>query len=293
VLRSRRLEDWSGRALRFWRLVESGALALPHYDFIYVDEAQFFAPIWFQALRRALRPDGGRLFLAADPTQGFLKRRQSWLACGLDLRGRSMRLRRSYRNARPILEFAADFYRRRLGDEEDDVNLPDEVELSSAPSGDEPRLIELGSRQDEVARVAHEIGAWLRAGGAPGDVLVIVATGRRTKSTAAMLETIIGRGRISDARQSAATDRVRICALDGATGLEAPIVFVVGAAELLEKEGDLGMSQSQREELLRDNTRRLYMAFTRAAQRLVVTWVGTVPEGWGKTAAEVGESASC
>jgi len=33
-------------------------------------------------------------------------------------------------------------------------------------------------------------------------------------------------------------------------------------------------------ELVRDNTRRLYMAFTRAGQRLVVTWSGTSAPPW-------------
>jgi superfamily I DNA/RNA helicase len=70
---------------------------------------------------------------------------------------------------------------------------------------------------------------------------------------------------------------IRVCGLDAATGLEAPIVFLVGAAELLEAEGDLQISADQRVELRRDNTRRLYMAFTRAGQRLIITWVGAVP----------------
>jgi superfamily I DNA/RNA helicase len=100
--------------------------------YIYVDEAQFFAPVWLRALRSALNARG-RLLLAADPTQGFLKRRQSWVAGGLDLRGRSTRLRNSYRKTRPILDFAAAFYRSRLNNEDErELNLPDEAELRSA-----------------------------------------------------------------------------------------------------------------------------------------------------------------
>lgn len=281
LLDARSAEDWSGRALRFWQGVERGAIRLPLYDYIYIDEAQFFAPVWLQALQKALRPDGGRLLLAADPTQGFLKRRQSWVACGLDIRGRSTRLRRSYRNTRPILEFAADFYRSRVGTEDEtDLNLPDETELSSAGPGERPKVITLTSRQDEIARVVNEVESYLAAGGSAEAVLVLVASGLRTKIVHEEFVRTFGAARVADAKQTSSRGKLRVCSIDGATGLEAPIVFVVGGAELLEAEEDLQMSSDQKEELLRDNTRRLYMGFTRAGMKLVVTWTGELPAAW-------------
>lgn len=279
LLETRQAEDWSGRALRFWRAIERGAIRPPHYDYIYVDEAQFFAPVWLRALRSALKPGTGRLVLAADPTQGFLKRRQSWVACGLDIRGRSTRLRRSYRNTRPILTLAAEFYRSRMQDEEEpDLNLPDELELASADPGEAPRVVLLTSRQDEVSRVINELRSFLDAGGDPEAVLVLVASGQRTAGVHDELARALGTHRVGDARKAAVTRAVRVCSIDAATGLEAPIVFLLGGAELLEREGDLQMVSAQREELRRDNTRRLYMAFTRAGMRLFITWVGQVPD---------------
>ncbi len=279
LLESAKKEDWSGRALRFWRAIERGAIRLPPFDYIYVDEAQFFAPVWLRALRCALKPGIGRLLLAADPTQGFLKRRQSWVACGLDIRGRSTRLRRSYRNTRPILALAAEFYRSRLNNEEEtDLNLPDEAELSSADPGEDPRVVLLTSRQDEVFRVINELRNYLRAGGDPEAVLVLVGSGQRTSSVHDELVAAIGPHRIGDARKATVTRAVRVCSIDAATGLEAPIVFLIGGAEILEAESDLQISPEQRAELRRDNTRRLYMAFTRAGLRLFITWVGPVPD---------------
>jgi superfamily I DNA/RNA helicase len=63
---------------------------------------------------------------------------------------------------------------------------------------------------------------------------------------------------------------VRVCSLNAATGLEAPIVLLVGAAQMLEQEKSLAISTEDRHDLRRDNTRRLYMAFTRATDRLVI-----------------------
>lgn len=273
-----RAEDWSGRALRFFSLLERGDLRPAAYDYIYVDEAQFFAQVWLRALQHYLQPLSGRLLLAADPTQGFLKRRQSWLACGIDLRGRSTRLRRAYRNTRAILAFAAAFYRARLGDDEEtDLNLPGPDEFATAPDGLEPRLIPLGSRQDEASRLINEIHAYLREGGEPGSILVLAGTGLGATATLEALVAEFGTGRVARAKDPIRPGCIRVSGLDAATGLEAPVVFVIGCAELLEAEGDLQLDADQRAELRRDNTRRLYMAFTRAGQRLVITWTGPVP----------------
>ncbi|MES2568948.1 MAG: UvrD-helicase domain-containing protein [Verrucomicrobiota bacterium] len=90
----RGLEDWPGAAAAVWREVRNGRLTPPVYDFVFIDEAQFFAPVWFHVIKRSVKPESGQLFLAADATQGFLKRRQSWLASGLNVRGQSARLSR-------------------------------------------------------------------------------------------------------------------------------------------------------------------------------------------------------
>lgn len=271
-------EDWSGLGARFWREMEAGRLKPKSYDFIYVDEAQFFAPVWFHCVKKALRPGTGRLLLAADPTQGFLKRRASWAASGLDLRGRSTRLRRSYRNARPILQFARDFYRARLTDDEtEELNLPEDRELETAPSGEVPRVEVVTSRQDELARVANEIRAFLLSGGAAEAVLVLVADGRGTHGALTFLSENLAPHPVADARAAHQQAGIRVSALDAATGLEAPIVFVIGAAALTAAEDDLQLSPDQKAEIVRDNTRRLYMAFTRAGMRLVVTWIGQLP----------------
>jgi superfamily I DNA/RNA helicase len=55
-----------------------------------------------------------------------------------------------------------------------------------------------------------------------------------------------------------------------ATGLEAAVVFLLGADGLLESEADPRLDPNARAELAADHTRLLYMACTRAARRLVI-----------------------
>jgi superfamily I DNA/RNA helicase len=274
-------EDWSGLALMAARRVEQGLIRPPHFDFIYIDEAQFFAPVWFQIIRAAQCPGTGQIHLAADPTQGFLKRRQAWSQCGFDLRGRSTRLRRAYRSTRAILEFAADFYRRRLDDEDlPELNLPAEEDLVSAPGGSRPVILPLSARQDEWARIGAEIRACLNEGLGPDDILVIVSGEQRASQGLEFLQAFLGENLVADARNSITRGQIRVCSINAATGLEAAVVFLVGIADLLAAEEDYHLKDEARAERLRDNTRKLYMAFTRAARKLVITWTGERPPAW-------------
>lgn len=89
-----------------WKATEDGSHQLPPYYFILIDEAQFFAPLWMRLLQKALVQRSGNLFLVADPTQGFLGRGASWRSLGLDARGHTHHLRKSYRTTREIMQFA-------------------------------------------------------------------------------------------------------------------------------------------------------------------------------------------
>jgi len=62
------------------------------------------------------------------------------------------------------------------------------------------------------------------------------------------------------------------------SGLESAIVFLVGLNSLFEKEHSLRLSDEEREQLMLENTRKVYMAATRAGQCLVFTYVGPLPD---------------
>jgi hypothetical protein len=269
----RGLEDWAGAADAVWRQVQRGQIIPPIYDFVFIDEAQFFAPTWFHLVKRCVRPVTGQLFLVADPTQGFLRRRQSWAASGLDVRGQSVRLRRCYRNTRDILEFATAFYTGRLVLDEEEINLPEPADIARLSSGEAPRFLHVESAQGERSRVAHEIAAALRAGASPEHFLVLQNESALVVPFVQTLNSVVGRPIARDLKDhSYSSTGVRVCSLNAATGLESPVVFLCGVDGLLEKEGTLGLARDEKSELVRDNTRRIYMAMTRASRKLIVTY---------------------
>ena len=267
--------DWHNIALRFHEAaVVEKSLRFPCFDAVFIDEAQFFAKTWFETASAALKP-GGHLFLAADPTQGFLRRRQSWIAAGIEVRGRTTRLMQAYRNTRAILRFAREFYESRRDPEESetDLNVPDDSQLAAiSEEGEAPVEQFVPTAQDEIARAASEVFSLREGGLQSGKLLVLHANSSLEPALRVSLEQRLGTGQVHDAKSGPVPPEAfcTVTTLNAATGLEAPVVILLGVDHLLESEDDPRLSEDERRDLRRDHTRMLYMGFTRAGQRLVV-----------------------
>lgn len=281
-LTARKTMDWGDVPRRIWHAIQNGEIAPPCYHAVFIDEAQFFAPIWFEIIKRMIEPAAGQLFVAADPTQGFLKRRQSWQMSGLDVRGHATRLNRCYRTSPSILNFASLLYRTRMPDDDE---TPIDIRAPDLPQGVAPFIIPLTSDQDEMTRVVNEIKALTGKGCPLGHILIIYTDGRRREALFQRLRRAFDPTDVVDPRErSADANTLRVCSLNAVTGLESPIVFLMGVHALYEQEQSIRLSDEERAEWVRDNTRKLYMAITRAGQRLVLTYVGELPEHLKKVA---------
>jgi len=275
-LKAKNCVDWGDVPRRMWNFVNDGKVSLPVYDVVLIDEAQFFAPIWFDIVRRIVKPKSGHLFIVADPTQGFLGRGASWKSLGIEARGRTNNLRRSYRTTHEILNFATLFYRKRIpkNDSDEDILEPD---LMNMPPGVLPVLLPVRSSQDEVGVVTAEIVALHKSGYPLQNLLVLHAE----YGVDALIESInrhLGDGKAVDPKNATPDDCVRVTTLNAGTGLESPIVFLVGLNRLFEREQSLRLSEEEVDRLMLENTRKVYMAATRAGQRLVITYVGVLPD---------------
>jgi superfamily I DNA/RNA helicase len=271
---ARQAVDWGDLPRRMWLALREGRSAIEPYDFVLVDEAQFFAPIWFEIIKLALKPNG-HLFMVADPTQGFLRRGESWLASGLSVRGRAARLERCYRTTREILDFASRMYQLRLPDDEEALVAPAGEHM---PGGQAPQVIALDSEQGELAQVVNEIRALCERGTPFEHILVLHADWQGVERVIERLRRTFGEASVANPKAAAPGKHIRVCTVNAATGLESPIVFLMGTHRLYESEQSVRLNADERAELIRDNTRKLYMAFTRAGQRLAITYVGELPE---------------
>ncbi len=197
--------DWSEVPRRLWQYEQTGKINFPNYDVLLVDEAQFFARLWFSILQKLLQQQNAHLFVVADPTQGFLGRGSSWKSLGLQARGRSQQLRRSYRTTREILQFASLFYRLRLPQEqEEEVLTPD---LLNMPNGAFPELLSLTSPQDEIGRVANEVEAFVRRGYPRSHLLILHANGNGVRRLKGAIDGRLGKDAALDPKDKNTTMR--------------------------------------------------------------------------------------
>jgi len=196
---------------------------------------------------------------------------------GLTVRGRSHTLQRSYRTTREILNFATIFFRLRqpTADPEEDILSAD---LMDMPGGAFPSLIPLDRPQDEITRIANEIAGLSKEGFPLGKILVLHDNWQGVEQLLTALRSRLGPNSAQDAKKQMPGEYVRVTTLNAGAGLEAPIVFLAGLRELFEKEQSVRISEEERENLIRDNTRKIYMAITRAGQRIVVTYAGKLPK---------------
>ncbi|MCZ2121100.1 MAG: UvrD-helicase domain-containing protein [Anaerolineales bacterium] len=267
--------DWGDVPRRMWNFLRENKIQLPKYDFVMIDEAQFFAPIWFDIVRQIAKPKISHLFIVADPTQGFLGRGTSWKSLGIDARGKTQNMRRSYRSTHEILNFATLLYRRRVknNDADEDIIEPD---LMNMPHGTLPILISLRSTQDEIGRITAEIEALKNHGVPLRNILILHSEWEGVKALIMSLNNRLGEGTI-DPKETIPGDCIRVTTLNAGTGLESPVVFLVGLNRIFEMEQSLRLSDDEIEKLMLENTRKIYMAATRAGQRLIITYVGEIP----------------
>ena len=248
------------------------------YGHILVDEAQFFAPSWFHVVKLSLAQHG-QLFLCADPNQGFLKSRLSWKSAGLEVSGRTKKLRRSYRTTRAILETATAVLEALggQGDREDHL----EPDLDGMAAGARPVLLHADSPQDALDRLVNELAALAGEGGATplGAFLVIYGKGVDRRMLHDRLVGWFGAAKVWWLNHSAqkkvppqgcGAELLRMAYLDTATGLEAGCVFLIGVERLFFSAGAAGAGGGEQAERGEADARKLYMAMTRAGQRLVV-----------------------
>ena len=269
-LRQQKLADWSEWPLRL-REASPPSLSRESFDHLLIDEAQFFAPVWLELLRGSLMP-GGHLFLCADPTQGFLKRRQSWSEVGLEVRNRSVRLDRPYRSTRAILEFARDFYHHRLPEDDEPLNLPAPEWLETLEPGVAPLLSPGGPPQDQLRLLESDLRMLLKQDTPPGHILVLVA-GRRLHAKAVVqhLNTRLGTETAALAKDDhAPAESITVAHLMAATGLERPIVFLLGLDDLLAEENNPLLTTEEAAEQRQSITRQIYVGITRAMERVVI-----------------------
>lgn len=207
------------------------------YRAVVADEIQDFSPDMLKLLRAMARdvsksdpPVEGDLFLAGDPHQRIYGRPVSFGACGIEIRGRSRKLRVNYRTTDEIRKTAEAVYRGRTVD-----NLEGEADeatgYASLRHGAAPIAHLASTFADEVKWIAGTAKSLIDSGEyASEEICIALRTNRLAADYASALEAQglaieqISRSRADDPEKSG----VRIATVHRIKGLEFKVVFIAG-----------------------------------------------------------------
>lgn len=260
-------------AALFRRLTEKmKQLSRPTFDFVIVDEAQdvSVAQLRFLAALGGGRPNS--LFFAGDLGQRIFQQPFSWKELGVDIRGRSTRLRINYRTSHQIRRGTD----RLLGPELSDVDGITEARSGtiSVFNGVPPEIAIAESESDEREHVARWIKERLAEGLGPHEIAIFVRSENELPRAAAAAKSAgIAFLRMDD-RMETRHDRLSIATMHLAKGLEFRAVVVMACDDEiipLQERIEAVSDESDLEDVYQTERHLLYVACTRARDYLLVT----------------------
>jgi UvrD-like helicase C-terminal domain/AAA domain len=290
----RTFHSWAARKTRMWnkdygsfedyekRLVTSLLEGIDQfaesdkYDAMLIDEAQDFQPEWLRCATGFLKggPEGD-MVIAVDGAQSLYGRPRSftWKSVGVQAHGRSRRLSRNYRNTKQIVEFAwqvAQAYVKDAGESETCVRL---LPSKASRQGPMPVYRDCQTFSQEHALIARLVAHFKGRGLAEQDIAVLYERNESNRVDAlcrVLRQTCQVCWLSNDADpnggvRSLKSPGVRLLTIKAAKGLEFPAVIVSAADQL--------PSWMDPDEVRDSNL--FYVALTRAADHLAVTWVGS------------------
>lgn len=261
----------------------------PPFRCVLVDEAQDFGPAQIRLLKSLVpenEPDN--LFFCVDVAQRIYARSVSWKDYGVNIVGRSTRLRINYRNTLEIQQQA-------------ERVLPTNTQIELAKLMDDPEAVQeaikAGWRPIPCLRnpdhppvlrpckspndEAKQLLAWVKQCKQDGiDYRHIAIVGRTKDAVDELVSPLlhelgltacpIGEGQVASEYE------INIGTAHSIKGLEFRAVAIV-AAHLFPLQVDEMINPDTREDFLQRERNLLFMAMTRPRERLYISWVGHAP----------------
>ena len=251
----------------------------PPFDFVVVDEAQDIsvAHLRFLAALAGRRADG--LFFAGDLGQRIFQQPFSWLALGIDVRGRSKTLRVNYRTSHQIRSQAD----RLLGPEVSDAdgNKEERLPTVSVFNGPAPQIRVLDTNEAEIEQVRQWLSERVAEGVQPHELGIFVRSAEQLDRAQSAITAAGIRFKVLDQNMDLSSGSAVVSTMHLAKGLEFRCVVVMACddeivplqarIESVTDDGDL-------EEVYNTERHLLYVACTRARDQLLVTSVAPASE---------------
>lgn len=261
-------------------LLKSGSPEKSLYRAIVVDEGQDFGPEMLSLLRCLAHPQENDLFLVGDAHQRIYRRKAVLSRCGIDVVGRSRKLKINYRTTEEIRSFATSILE---GIPIDDLDGREDGsrDYRSLTHGERPTLKAFESLDAEVDWILSQAQELKGEEIQPRDICLVV----RTHDLLERIQKLLGERKVENrklSRQQADNrnlEGIRLATMHRVKGLEFKAIFLAcvndGVVPL--KAAATGTSDSVELELVDISERALFhVAATRAVKHLFITSHGKV-----------------
>jgi superfamily I DNA/RNA helicase len=257
------------------QLLLSGKVARPWVAAV-VDETQDLSAAKLRFLR-ALVPEGRNdLFLAGDAHQRIYGRAAPLSRVGIDIRGRGARLTLNYRTTKEIAAFAMSVLKGTTADDLDEATA-DLRGFRSIRRGPAARLRTFAAEEDEASAIRDEVKSLAAAGVALDEVCIVGRTAKALESAQASLTKAgIPTVSLGDRTPSAGASGVRLATMHRVKGLEFRAVLVPGLRDTAFPLRAARMLEEPESDWHARERRLLFVACTRARDRLLLTASGPI-----------------
>lgn len=258
-------------------LLERQGDVLP-YKAVLLDEAQDMGMEAFKLIRQMIPParadQRNSLFITGDAHQRIYGQRVVLSQCGIDVRGRSRKLRVNYRTTEETRKWAVRLLEGRSFDDLDG-NPDSQKGYCSLLRGEPPHIVETATFADEVKKILTHLNI-LHKSGVAFDNICLVA---RTNELVEQYEGAIKSAGIPVCRirRSVAEDRrtsgLRLATMHRVKGLEFDYVIVAGVNDGVIPLAVSHSSEAEAFEAAENETREralLYVAVTRAKRGVLI-----------------------
>lgn len=242
------------------------------FEFVVVDEAQDVGVAQLRFLEALTCGKPNSLFFAGDLGQRIFQTPFSWKSLGVDIRGRSKTLRINYRTSHQIRMKADSLLENQISDV--DGNVEKRNRTISVFNGAPPSIKTFESIEKESAFVGKWIEAQRTTGILPHEIGIFVRSETELPRAKTALETGGIPFKVLDEHVETNQDHVSISTMHLAKGLEFRAVVVMACDDQVipsQQRMEAVTDESELEDVYNTERQLLYVACTRARDRLLLT----------------------
>lgn len=252
---------------------------MPRYRAAIVDESQDLTLVGLQLVLALIRgsqeqnqPDG--LFIVGDGAQKVYPGGYTLGQAGIDIQGNSAVLRLNYRNPRSIIETAMACAGSEVVDDLGEEYARGDAEFETSRDGAKPLLVQAGNYGGQIEFVAQQIRTLAQSGSiAPGDIGVFASTNSRVKDALAILTNSGLSCQELTEFDGRPNQLIKLGTFHRSKGLEFKVVFLLDlSASSFPLRQLAGQSETEHKERQALQLSQLYVAMTRARDRLYVLY---------------------